>query len=539
MRVSQKGTLILFTRVWISKYRYAICGIYGMAKPVFKKYDQQQSYLLPPSLDDLIEANHPVRIVNKVINSIDLRLLGAQYKGGGASSYHPTMLLKVIVYSYLTNIYSSRKMEAAIRENIHLMWLSGMQRPDHHTLNRFRSERLRYTLKTIFVQVVNLLADQGLVSLKEVYVDGTKMEANANKYTFVWGNAIKTNKIKMKQQLDELWRYAKRVAAEERELPEPPPFETIDAEKVNEAIEQIQQAIAEDQSPEGQQVKQKLKYAKKSWPAALDKYAAQQQILEGRNSYSKTDLDATFMRMKEDHMKNGQLKPGYNLQISTNNQYILDYTIHQSSTDTATLEPHLNSHKEQYGSYPQTVVADAGYGSEQNYTFLEQNKIEGYVKYNYFDKDQHGAYIKKHPFAASQLHYNPAQDIYYCPMGQQMLNIGTATQTTTTGFKQKVTRYQATNCEGCPLRGACHKSKYNRIIEINHALNEHKRKATERLTSEKGIYHRKRRPVDVEPVFGNIKSNHGFRRFMLRGKEKVLIETGLLALAHNLRKKVA
>ena len=510
-----------------------------MAKPVFKKYEQQQNFLLPPSLDELIDANHPVRIVNKVINSIDLRLLGARYKGGGASSYHPSMLLKVIVYSYLTNIYSSRKMETAIRENIHLMWLSGMQRPDHHTLNRFRSERLRYTLKTVFVRVVNLLADQGLVSLKEVYVDGTKLEANANKYTFVWGNAIKTNKIKMKQQLDELWRYAKLVAAEERELPEPPPFETIDADKVNEAIEQIQQAIEEDQSPEGQQVKQKLKYAKKNWPAALDKYATQQQILEGRNSYSKTDHDATFMRMKEDHMKNGQLKPGYNLQISTNNQYIVDYTIHQSSTDTATLEPHLNSHNEQYGSYPQTVVADAGYGSEQNYAYLAQNKMEGYVKYNYFDKDQHGAYLKKHPFAASQLHYNAAQDVYYCPMGQQMQNIGTATQTTATGFKQKVTRYQAANCEGCPLRGACHKSKYNRIIEVNHALNEHKRKATERLNSEKGIYYRKRRPVDVEPVFGNIKSNHGFRRFMLRGKEKVLIETGLLALAHNLRKKVA
>jgi transposase len=510
-----------------------------MAKPVFKKYEQDQNFLLPPSLEELIDANHPVRVVNKVINSIDLRLLGAQYKGGGASSYHPAMLLKVIVYSYLTNIYSSRKMESAIRENIHLMWLSGMQRPDHHTLNRFRSERLRYTLKTIFVQVVNLLADQGLVSLREVYVDGTKLEANANKYTFVWGNAIQTNKIKMKQQLDELWRYAKRVAAEEKELPEPPPFETIDADKVKQTIEQIQQAIEEDESEDGRQVKQKLRYATKNWPVALDKYKSQEQVLDGRNSYSKTDTDATFMRMKEDHMKNGQLKPGYNLQISTNDQYIVDYTIHQSSTDTATLAPHLESHKQQYGSYPDVVVADAGYGSEQNYTYLENNNVEGYVKYNYFDKDQQEAYSKKHPFIANRLYYNAGLDVYYCPMGQQMQNIGTATQTTASGFKQTVTRYQAANCEGCPLRVACHKSKNNRIIEVNHTLNEHKRKATERLTSEKGIYYRKRRSVDVEPVFGNIKSNHGFRRFMLRGKEKVLIEAGLLALAHNLRKKVA
>lgn len=510
-----------------------------MAKPVFKKYEQHQAFILPPSLEELISPNHPVRIVNQIINSIDLRLLGAQYKGGGASSYHPAMLLKVVVYSYLTNIYSSRKMEEALKENIYLMWLSGMQRPDHHTLNRFRSERLRYTLKTVFVQVVQLLAEQGLVSLKEVYVDGTKLEANANKYTFVWGNAIKTNKIKMKQQLDELWRYAKGVAAAERGLPEPPPFETVDADKIRETIEQIQQAIENDESSEGLKAKQKLRYAAKNWPEALDKYGVQEQILDGRNSYSKTDHDATFMRMKEDHMKNGQLKAGYNLQLSTNNQYIVDYSIHQSSTDTTTLTPHLEGHREQYGSYPEVVVADAGYGSEQNYSYLGDNKIEGYVKYNYFDKDRHGAYLKKHPFAASQLHYNAEQDIYYCPMGQQMNNIGITTQTTATGFRQTVTRYQAANCEGCPLRGACHKSKTNRIIEVNHTLNEHKRKVTERLTSEKGLYYRRRRPVDVEPVFGNIKSNHGFRRFMLRGKEKVLIEAGLLALAHNLRKKAA
>lgn len=510
-----------------------------MAEAIFKKYFQHQAFLLPPSLEELIAPNHPVRVVNDIINSIDLRLLVAQYKGGGTSSYHPAMLLKVLVYSYLTNIYSSRKMETAIQENIHLMWLSGMQRPDHHTLNRFRSDRLRYTLKTIFVQVVNLLSDQGLVSLKEVYVDGTKLEANANKYTFVWGNAIKTNKIKMKQQLDDLWRYAKRVAAEERELPDPPPFETIDADKVKETIAQIQQAIDADDSEEGQQVKQKLKYARKNWPATLDKYKVQEQILGERSSYSKTDTDATFMRMKEDHMKNGQLKPGYNLQLSTNNQYIADYTIHQSSTDTTTLTPHLESHREQYGSFPEVVVADAGYGSEQNYTYLENNDIKGYVKYNYFDKDQREAYSKKHPFVATSLHYNAEQDIYYCPTGQQMHNIGTLIQTTTTGFKQTITRYQASSCEGCPLRGACHKSQGNRIIEVNHKLNRHKQEATKRLISEKGIYYRKRRPVDVEPVFGNIKSNHGFRRFMLRGKEKVLIEVGLLALAHNLRKKVA
>jgi transposase len=508
-----------------------------MAKPVFKAYNQQQPFLLPPSLDELIAANHPVRVVNEVINGIDTTPLLDKYKGGGTSSYHPAMLLKVVVYSYLINIYSSRKMETAVRENIHLMWLSGMQKPDHHTLNRFRGDRLKGSLKKVFVQVVHLLADQGLLSLKEMYVDGTKIEANANKYTFVWGNSIKVNKEKMKKQLDELWQQAQQVLAAEIDLPEPPDFDKPDAGKVKEAIEQISELIKE--APVSNQLKQKLNYAKKHWPVALRKYEQQEKILAGRNSYSKTDTDATFMRMKEDHMKNGQLKPGYNLQVSSNNQYIVDYSIHQTTADTTTLGSHLDEHKEHYGQYPDVVVADAGYGSEQNYSYLETNNMEGYVKYNYFDKDQYDAYVKKHPFSSDQLYYNKEQDIYICPMGQPMTSKGTFIKTTATGFKQTITQYQAVNCEGCPLRVSCHKSKDNRIIEINHTLNEHKRKATERLTSEEGIKHRKRRPVDVEPVFANIKHNHGFRRFMLRGKEKVAIEAGLLALAHNLRKKAA
>jgi len=508
-----------------------------MAKPVFKAYNQQQIFLLPPSLDDLIGSNHPVRIVNEVINKVDSSPLLDKYKGGGTSSYHPVMLLKVVVYSYLVNIYSSRKMETAIKENIHLMWLSGMQTPDHHTLNRFRSERLKGALKKVFVQVVQLLADQGLVSLKTAYVDGTKIEANANKYTFVWGNSIKTNKEKMKQQLDELWQQAQQILGEEMELPEPPDFDKPDAQKVKEVIEQISASIKD--KPVSPQVRQKLNYAKKNWPAALEKYAQQEKILAGRNSYSKTDHDATFMRMKEDHMKNGQLKAGYNLQISSNNQYIVDYSIHQTTADTTTLAQHLDEHKEHYGSYPEVVVADAGYGSEQNYRYLEANDITGYVKYSYFDKDQNGTHKKKHPFSVHQLYYNKDRDVYYCPMGQQMINDGTFINITAAGLSQTITKYRAANCEGCPLRVGCHKSKENRVIEVNHALNDYKRKATELLTSEEGVKHRKRRPVDVEPVFGNIKYNHGFRRFMLRGKEKVGIEVGLLALAQNLRKKVA
>lgn len=511
--------------------------MFRMAKPVFKKYSQHQASLLPPSLDELIEAHHPVRVVSEVIDQIDLKPLYAKYKGGGTSSFHPRMLLKVMVYSYLSNIYSSRKMETAIKADIHLMWLSGMSRPDHNTLNRFRSERLKEVLKDIFVQIVHLLAEQGLISLKEQYVDGTKIEANANRYSFVWGNAIKTSKEKMKKQLDDLWQYAQQVAASEMDMPEPPPFEKADAEAIQQTIDKISNALKD--KPVSGKVKQKLNYAKKKWPAALDKYEKQEQILGERNSYSKTDTDATFMRMKEDHMQNGQLKPGYNLQISSNNQYITNYTLHQTTADTTTLEAHLNEHSRCYGQYPGKVIADAGYGSEQNYQYMEDNDIEGFVKYNYFDKNQSSADLQKNPFRVDHLYYNQDKDIYYCPMGQSMTNIGVYVKTSASGFKQKITKYQAQNCEGCPLRAGCYKAKGNRVIEVNYNLIRLKAKASENLLSEQGIAYRKKRCWDVEPVFANIKNNHGFRRFMLRGKEKVAIETGLLAIAHNLRKKAA
>jgi hypothetical protein len=260
---------------------------------------------------------------------------------------------------------------------------------------------------------------------------------------------------------------------------------------------------------------------------------------ENRNSYSKTDTGATFMRMKEDHMKNGQLKPGYNLQVSSNNQYIVHYSIHQNTTDTATLIPHLNQYSEQYNIKPEVVTADAGYGSEENYAYLENNDTTAYVKYNHFDNEQNEEYSSKKPFSTDKLHYNAGRDCYYCPMGQKMHNAGEYIKTTANGYKQTITKYRAQNCGGCPLKGMCHKAKGNRKIEINHELNRLKRQVKELLNTDEGIRHRKQRPVDVEPVFANIKSNHHFKRFMLRGTEKVAIEAGLLALAHNLRKKAA
>jgi len=510
----------------------------AVRQPVFKPYNQQQILAIPPTLDELIPRSHPVRVVNEVINKINIELLLKAYHIKGSSSYHPQLLLKVLVYGYVTNIYSSRKLAAACQESIYFMWLSSMSYPDHNTINRFRGVRLKHALRSVFEDVVKLLADEGLLSIDEINTDGTKIEANANKYTFVWKKSIQTNKEKMKKQLTEIWQYAQQIAADEDNMPEPPDFTAIDSAKVKETVAQLNEKLA-DEEHVAKKVKDKLKYITKNYPAAIAKYEEQEAILGERNSCSKTDKDATFMRMKEDHMKNGQLKPGYNVQISTSNQYIVNYTIHPNPTDTTTLAAHLAQHEASFGKAPKVVTADAGYGSEENYTLLEQKEVVAFVKYSMFDNQQRENHNGKFPFASDKLFYNQEKDCYICPMGQQMDFIGHYTRKTSTGFEQTIKRYQAKNCHTCPLNGACHKSKGNRIIEINERLNRQKQKAHQLLNSEEGIKRRKKRCFDVEPVFGNIKQNHGFRRFMLRGKEKVAIEWGLLAIAQNLRKKAA
>jgi transposase len=365
------------------------------SKVVFKDYNPKESLLFPPNLSELIDAKHPVKIVSDIIDGLDIKSLIKTYKSGGTSCYHPKMLLKVLIYGYLSNIYSSRKMEQALKENIHFMWLSAMSRPDHNTLNRFRSERLKGEIKAIFSQIVLLLEKEGLVSLETTFVDGTKIEANANRYTFVWGRAIKKHKERIARQLEELWNYTEEIAKEELQNTESPDFKEVDPEKVTQTIEKINEVLKDKKVPS--KVRQKLNYAKKNWVANLDKYKNQQEILEGRNSYSKTDTDATFMRMKEDHMRNGQLKAAYNLQISTNKQFILHYSVHPNPTDTKTLESHLQGFEESYHKVPKQLVADAGYGSEENYNLLESKKIKPYVKYNYFRKDQKSGQITTSP----------------------------------------------------------------------------------------------------------------------------------------------
>lgn len=267
----------------------------------------------------------------------------------------------------------------------------------------------------------------------------------------------------------------------------------------------------------------------------MDRYRKQLVTMGGRNSYSKNDPDATFMRVKEDAMLNGQLNPCYNVQISTEIQFITHFGIYQRPADTLTMISYLESFKSRYGMQSVEIVADSGYGSEENYEYMFSNGMKPYVKYNMFHVEQRRKY-RNNPFRVSNLFYNPQEDFYVCPMGQRISFARQKRNYTASGYEQTVSIYRATRCEGCPLRGQCHSSKRNRQIEVNHTLEGYKARARELLTSEQGLQHRSRRPIEPEAVFGQIKKCGRFRRLRLRGMSGAKIEFGLKALAHNLRK---
>lgn len=502
-----------------------------MAKLAIKSDNRKQNLLLPPSLDELVPENHMVRVVDAVLDRLDISDILSTYRGGGNSAFNPKMMLKVLVFAYLSNVYSSRRIEELLRRDIYFMWLAGMKRPDFRTINYYRGKRLKEGFDTVFTQVVRLLHEEGFVSLKVQYIDGTKIESVANKYTFVWRGSVEKYDARLKAKTEALLRQIEQNhAIENQENPVP---EELTAEEVIKRVERIKEKVDADNL--GKEERKALKQIETDSVPRMNRYREQLETMGSRNSYSKTDPDATFMRMKEDAMLNGQLKPGYNVQISTENQFITNFGIYQRPTDTLTMISYLESFKARYGMQSEEIVADSGYGSEENYEYMFSNGMTPYVKYNMFHVEQRRGY-RNNPFRVSNLFYNPDDDFYICPMGQKLKFIRQEKRYTASGYQQTVSVYRACRCEGCPLRGQCHKSKRDRQIEVNHTLDDYKARARELLTSEQGIKHRSNRPIEPEAVFGQIKECGKFRRLRLKGLTGAKIDFGLKALAHNLRK---
>jgi transposase len=516
----------------------------------FKEYNRDQQFLLPPSLDELIPADHVVRVVDKAIDKMDIGPLLDTYKGGGTSSYHPRMMLKVIVYGYIQKKYSSRAIAKALREDINFMWISGMNRPDFRTINLFRSSRLKETIDRIFSSILELLLDAGFVKMENYFLDGTKIEANANKHKVVWAKRNENYQKRVREQIKGLLDDIEKANDAENEEYGDDDLEElggnskedINSERLKKKIDELNQRLRE--KTQKKETRQAMKKLEKDCLPRLEKYEQQKEILAGRNSYAKTDKDASCMRMKEDRgAEKPWPKPAYNIQIGTEGQFIVGFSVHQRVGDTACLIPHFEKMKKGFGKLPVTAVADAGYGSEENYAYIERLGMQNYVKYNTFYQDTHHyrkpELIRRHQFRAEQFGYDAEKDQFICPANKRLNFVNATRYKTENDYLTDRRNYQCADCLECPLKSQCTKAKGNRSIRISFRLMAYREQARNNLTSEKGVRLRSERSTEVETVFGHIKHNMGFRRFMLRGTENVNTEWGLISIAHNLRKMAA
>lgn len=515
-----------------------------MPEPQFRECMQDQLMLLPPDISELVPENSLARVVDMVVRAIDRSTLTALYPGGGSPAHDPQMMLKVTLLAYASGIYSSRKIAQATRENVGFLWICGMRPLDHSTINRFRSERIRPVFEEVFSEFISLIADMGFVTLDTYFLDGTKIEANANKFSFVWAKSNKRYQERLKAKVHAHLQAIDEMEGEEEALaPEDP--QVIDSEAIAEAARKIGERIEKrgvserPRDDEGKALRHAKRMCEGEWAERMGRYERNAETLGGRGSFSKTDPDATFMRMKDDPMGNGQLKAAYNIQAGTEGQFIIDATAHQRPGDTACAIEHLEHAEGTIGWLPGEIVADAGYGSEENYRFLDERGVTAYVKHNEFFREMKSRKWREDPMRFANWEHDEVLDAFTCPEGRTLRFSHLQHPKTDLGYRADVRVYACESCGGCPLRGKCLKSKRPdaaRTIRVNEDLRRFKRRASFLLNTERGVKLRKQRAVDVETIFGDIKRNWHFTRFLLRGLEKVDHEFRLVAAGHNIRK---
>ena len=503
------------------------------SKAPFKEYNQQQIQLLPPSLEELVPCNHLVRIVNQVVERLDISSIINQYEGGGASAYHPKMLLKVLLYGYAMKIYTGRKIAKALSQDVTFMWLAAYNRPDFRTINLFRSGILKETIEDLFKELLLFLLDHGYVQIENYFTDGSTFSADANRHKIVWKKSSERYKGIAETKCQELFKQIDALnAAEELQYGdgnlEEMGSEPVSKEAIATGIEKLNKVIEATTEIRKRRKAESLKKQIAEQQEKISKYEEQLEIAQQRSGYSKTDNDASVMKMK-----NEELLPAYNVVASSENQFVTAITTHQNSNDAACFKEHLES----FLFKPESLMADSIFGTEENYQLLEGAEIDSYMKYPTFHRDETKKF-KEDIFRKENFAYDPLTDTYTCPNSQLLRYTQKKEERhKKTGFISRLKVYQAEDCSGCKMRELCTKSKENnRTIMVNEQLDMYKEISNQHLHSEKGFELRRRRGHEIESCFGDFKHNMGFRRFHLRGIKKVKMEATVIAMAHNLRK---
>ncbi len=500
---------------------------------------------LPFDIDCIIPSNDSVRLLSQFVEEMDLTELYSTYFRVRENQVSPIKMLKIMLYAYMNGIYSSRDIELACRRDINFMFLlEGASAPDHSTFARFRSLHFAPCSEKILGEMSNFLYKVGEISGNSIFIDGTKIEACANKYTFVWKKAVTKNMAKLLIKLADLVKECEELYG----------IKLIYKDKVQlKHVKKLRKKLYELKILEGIEFvhgcgKRKTTLQKsierlEEYLSKFKEYNQKVYTCGDRNSYSKTDIDATFMRMKEDSMKNGQLKPAYNVQHGVDSEYITWLTVGPQPTDTTTLIPFLKTMEENLNFKYLKIVADAGYESEENYSFIEDNNQIAFIKPANYELSKTRKY-KNDIGKIENMNYDSENDFFICRNGKKLKVEGVKLRKSKTGYESEKTIYSCEDCSNCNYKSKCIRGNNcktpleERIkkIETSKKFNRQRKEDLERIISDEGCLLRMNRSIQAEGSFAQVKQDMNFRRFMCRGQRNVLAESTLLAMAHNINK---
>ncbi len=494
--------------------------------------------VLPLSLEGLVPDDDSVRLLSHELEELDYTLLYKAYSSKGRNpAVDPKTMFKILTYAYSQNIYSSRKIETACKRDINFMWLlAGQKAPDHSTIARFRTGFLAEACEDLFYQMLHRLDDYGELSKETVFIDGTKIEACANKYTFVWKKSVGKWEEKMFQKVQEAVSLLNQDYVQSFVVNQE--TRTQDLQNICRFLEEI----CEEQHTVFVQGRGKRKSKNQRYLELFRRFLERQTTydwhtasFQGRNNYCKTDPDATFMHMKDDHMRNAQLKPGYNVQIGVDSEYIVCADIFQDRNDVWTLVPFLKTMEEHLGFQYPSVTADSGYESEEAYTYLREQKQKPYIKPQTYEKWKKRSF-KQDISKRENMRYDDTTDTYECHAGKTLYPLFLKNQKSKSGYESVVTVYECEDCTGCPYKEKCTKAQGNKRLYVSKSFIEKRQESYENIMSETGILYRMNRSIQVEGAFGVLKNDYEFQKFLLRGKTKVKLEILLLCLGYNINK---
>lgn len=505
-------------------------------QPEYSKRGSFTQLVLPQFYDVLIPEDDSVRLLSQILEELDYSKLHMAYSPlGRKPAVSPKNLFKVVIYSAMNHIFSSRAIEKSCRRDINFMYLlQGEPVPDHNTIARFKKDRLPQSIASLFNQFTLLLQRMQEIAFETLYVDGTKVEANANRYTFVWRKSIEKYNASL---MEKATRFLQALYVD-KEI-----FQPLTLAFMEECLGQLEQ--------ERQECKITFVYGsgKRKTPLqrnyeTLSEYIERKTYYEycfdklgDRNSFSKSDTDATFMRMKDDHMRTGQLKPAYNVQVGVEAEYVVQVGVYSSRTDYGTLVPFLHKVEAALNEKFKNIVADSGYESEENYAYLTE------AKYSAFIKPQNHEIIKTKKFKKQigrkeNMEYDKEKDEFTCSNGRKLVFKYESTQRLKSGYERKLSTYECEDCSNCPLYDQCNKSKQgaNKTLRFSKHFESLQAVSIQNITSKEGIKLRVNRSIQVEGAFGILKGNYGFDRFLTRGFKNVEVEMTILCLGYNFNK---